>query len=176
MNTLDGKKVAFLVEDGYEDLECWYPKIRLEEEGAETVVVSRSTGVRKSKHGYPIEVTHTPNDLEEEEIDGAVIPGGTGSPDKLRRSEEVLELIRTLDDRDKIIGIICHAGWVPISSGILEGRTVTGYKAIKDDLVNAGAHYKDKPVVTDESLVSSRHPGDLPEFSRALIAKLYNTQ
>ena len=172
MSKLSNNKIAFLVEDGYEDLECWYPKIRLEEEGASTVVASRSTGILKSKHGYPIEANYTPADLEPEELDGVVIPGGTGSPDKLRRSSEVTNFVKEMDREGKMVAIICHAGWVPISAGILNGRTATGYMAIKDDLVNAGVDYRDESVVVDENLISSRHPGDLPDFLKAIISYL----
>ncbi|MBS3812680.1 type 1 glutamine amidotransferase [Candidatus Bipolaricaulota bacterium] len=172
MKSLKGKRVVFLVEDGYEDLECWYPKIRLEEEGVETVVVSRETGTHESKHGYPIVATHTPSDIELESIDGVVIPGGTGSPDKLRRSDEVTDLVRKVHEDGGLVAIICHAGWVPISAGILSGKRVTGYQAIKDDLINAGAQYEDKPIVRDENLISSRHPGDLPDFAKGIVEAL----
>ncbi len=172
MKSLSDKRVVFLVEDGYEDLECWYPKIRLEEEGAETVVASRSTGTRHSKHGYPIEATQAPDEIDLSSVDGVVIPGGTGSPDKLRRSSEVAEFVRKVNETGGIVAIICHAGWVPISAGILSGRRVTGYQAIKDDLINAGAEYLDEPLVRDDNLISSRHPGDLPEFARGIIEAL----
>lgn len=169
MSNLSGVKVAFLVEDGYEDMECWYPKIRLEEEGAKTTVASRETGIVESKHGYPIEATFTADELEPGAFDAVVIPGGTKSPDKLRRSRAVKNFVKELDDKGKLIAMICHAGWVPISAGILEGRTATGYEAIKDDLVNAGVDYKDESVVMDGNLISSRHPGDLPDFLIAII-------
>ena len=169
MNELKGMKVAFLVEDGYEDLECWYPRIRLEEEGAETAVASREKGVVESKHGYPIEATYTPEELDAGSFDAVVIPGGTGSPDKLRRSEAVKDFVREMDSKGKLIAMICHAGWVPISAGVLKGKVATGYEAIKDDLINAGVEYRDESVVVDDNLISSRHPGDLPDFLRAII-------
>lgn len=169
MSNLSGVKVAFLVEDGYEDMECWYPKIRLEEEGAETVVASRETGVIESKHGYPIKAEFTPDQLNPESLDGVVIPGGTSSPDQLRRSEAVKDFVWNMDDKGKLIAMICHAGWVPISAGILKGKVATSFEAIKDDLVNAGVDYKDESVVVDGNLISSRHPGDLPDFLKAII-------
>lgn len=169
MRELTNRRIAFLVEDGYEDLECWYPKIRLEEEGADTVVASRSTGIYESKHGYPIEADYSASELQPSALDGVVIPGGTGSPDKLRRSDEVTHFVREMDEKGKMIAIICHAGWVPISAGILDGRDATSYVAIKDDMLNAGANYKDESVVVDDNLVSSRHPGDLPDFLRTII-------
>ncbi|MFB6214807.1 MAG: type 1 glutamine amidotransferase domain-containing protein [Candidatus Bipolaricaulia bacterium] len=169
MSNLSGVKVAFLVEDGYEDMECWYPKIRLEEEGAETAVASRETGVVESKHGYPIKAEFTPEELNSGSFDAVVIPGGTGSPDKLRRSKDVRGFVKGMEEEGKLIAMICHAGWVPISAGILEGKVATGYEAIKDDLVNAGVDYRDESVVVDGNLISSRHPGDLPDFLRAII-------
>ena len=172
MSKLSGIKAAFLVENGYEDMECWYPKIRLEEEGAETTVASRQKGTIESKHGYPIESTATPEDLDPASFDVVVIPGGTGSPDKLRRSEAVTDFVKEMDDRGKLIAMICHAGWVPISAGILDGRVATGYEAIKDDLLNAGVDYRDESVVVDGNLISSRHPGDLPDFLKEIIGYL----
>ena len=169
MNDLSGIKVAFLVEDGYEDLECWYPKIRLEEAGAETVVASREAKVVESKHGYPIEAGYPAEGLDPDSFDAVVIPGGTGSPDKLRRSRGVKEFVRNMDEDGKLLAMICHAGWVPISAGVLEGKVATGYEAIKDDLINAGVDYKDESVVVDGNLISSRHPGDLPDFLRAIL-------
>ncbi|MFB6291393.1 MAG: type 1 glutamine amidotransferase domain-containing protein [Candidatus Bipolaricaulia bacterium] len=169
MKDLSNVKVAFLVDDGYEDMECWYPKIRLEEEGAETAVASRETGVVKSKHGYPIEAKFTPDELDPGDFDAVVIPGGTGSPDKLRRSKAVKDFVREMDKEGKLLAMICHAGWVPISAGVLKGKVATGYEAIKDDLVNAGVDYRDESVVVDDNLISSRHPGDLPDFLRAII-------
>lgn len=169
MADLTNKRIAFLVENGYENLECWYPKIRLDEEGAATVVASRSAGMYKSKHGYPIEANYSAKDLDPNALDGLVIPGGTGSPDALRRSEEVTDFVKQMDQKGKMIAMICHAGWVPISAGILNGRKATGFQAIKDDLINAGVTYKDESVVVDGNLISSRHPGDLPEFLRAII-------
>ncbi|MBS3825478.1 type 1 glutamine amidotransferase [Candidatus Bipolaricaulota bacterium] len=169
MTALTNRRVAFLVEDGYEDLECWYPKIRLEEEEATTVVASRSTGMYESKHGYPIEANYSAKDLEPSTLDGVVIPGGTGSPDKLRRSGEVTDFVKEMDKKKKMVAMICHAGWVPISAGILNGKKATAFEAIKDDLVNSGVNYVDESVVVDDNLISSRHPGDLPEFLRAII-------
>lgn len=169
MADLTNKRIAFLVENGYEDLECWYPKIRLDEEGATTVVASRSAGMYESKHGYPIEANYSAKDLDPNALDGLVIPGGTGSPDALRRSEEVTDFVKQMDQKGKMIAMICHAGWVPISAGILNGKKATSFQAIKDDLINAGVTYKDESVVEDGNLISSRHPGDLPEFLRAII-------
>lgn len=169
MERLEDTRVAFLVENGYEDLECWYPKIRLEEEGADTVVASRSAGIYESKHGYPIEASYPAGELAPDTMDGVVIPGGTGSPDKLRRSSDVTDFVQEMDQKGNMVATICHAGWVAISAGILEGRTATSYEAIKDDMVNAGVDYRDDAVVLDDNLISSRHPGDLPDFLKKII-------
>lgn len=169
MGNLTDKKFVVLVEDGYEDLECWFPKIRLEEEGAEVVVASDEPGTYASKHGYPIEASEAVSDVKAETVDGVIIPGGTSSPDKLRTYKSVTEFVNKAHEKGKLIAFICHGGWVPISADILEGRTVTGYKAIKDDLINAGARYKDQSVVVDGNLVSSRHPGDLARFCTEIL-------
>lgn len=169
MKELQDKTIAFLVADGYEDLECWYPKIRLEEEGAETVVASYEEGTYNSKHGYPIEATKSAEELNPNRYDGVVIPGGTSSPDKLRRYSDVNNFVEAMDDSEKLVAVICHAGWVAISARIVKNRTMTSYKAIKNDVKNAGAEYKDQSLVSDSNLVSSRHPGDLPDFCRGII-------
>lgn len=172
MGKLEGKRILFLVEDGYEDLECWYPKIRMEEEGGSTTVASKKKGDYESKHGYPIQATKEAKDIETQNYDALVIPGGTSSPDSLRTYPEVLKTVREMDEEGKPIAFICHGGWVPISAGIVSGRKITGYKAIKDDIKNSGANYLDKSVVVDDNLISSRHPGDLPDFCKAIIDKV----
>ena len=172
MGRLEGRKVLFLVENGYEDLECWYPKIRIEEEGGTTVVASNDVGTYESKHGYPIKATKKASEVQTENYDALVIPGGTSAPDRLRTYPDVLELVRQINDQEKIIAFICHGGCVPISAGIVSGKKITGYKAIKDDIKNAGGTYLDQSVVTDKNLISSRHPGDLPDFCKTLIDKV----
>lgn len=169
---LEGKKVVLLVGQGYEDLECWYPKIRLKEEGAKVTVCGKREGTYQSKHGYPIAAEKKDSDLDPDDYDGVVIPGGRGSPDRLRTSKAVTDFVKEMDEQGKVVAAICHAGWVPISAGILDGRSMTCYHSIKDDLINAGADYKDQPVVVDGNLISSRHPGDLPDFCKAIIEKL----
>ncbi len=168
---LRGKKIAILVEEGYDDFEFWYPKIRLEEESAEVFVVAPKKGEYKSKHGIVAKVDLTAEEANPEEFDALVIPGGH-APDRLRRYESVLEFVRKMDELGKTIAIICHAGHVLVSAKILKGRKVTGFFSIKDDLVNAGAEYLDEPVVVDGNLISSRHPGDLGHFMRAIIERL----
>jgi protease I len=169
--TLKGKTVLFFVGPQYEDLELWYPKIRLEEEGAKTVVAGLGEKTYLGKKGYPITVDSVVDDLYPEVYDGLVIPGGY-APDHMRRSEKLLSITRVIADAGKPVAFICHAAWVPISAGLLKGRRATCVRAIKDDVVNAGATYLDEPVVVDGNLISSRTPADLPAFCRAIIKAL----
>jgi protease I len=165
------RRVLILVEHAYEDLELWYPRIRLLEEGMEVVVAGPERVAYPGKYGYPCKPDRTLDEVRAADFDGLVIPGGW-APDRLRRSARVLELVREFDRDEKPIAMICHAGWVPISARILKGRKVTGVSAIKDDLENAGASYLDQSVVVDGHLISSRTPADLPDFCKALIAAL----
>ncbi len=168
---LSGKTVLFFAGPQYEDLELWYPKIRLEEEGARTVVAGLGEPVYQGKKGHPVIVDRQVEDLYPEVYDGLVIPGGY-APDHMRRSEKLLAITRAIAEAGKPVGFICHAAWVPISAGLLKGRKATCVRAIRDDVVNAGATYVDEPVVVDGNLISSRTPADLPAFCRALIAAL----
>ncbi len=163
------KKAVILVEDMYEDMEFWYPYYRLLEAGyAVTVVAPKKDTVYTSKHGYPAQSDATPEEIDARTVDVLVVPGGY-APDKLRRYDGILDLVRGVYDKGGVVGMICHAGWVPISAGITKGRKVTSVSAIKDDLVNSGADFVDEPVVVDERLVSSRTPDDLPVFVKAIL-------
>ena len=169
---LTGKRVAVLAEEQYEDLELWYPVVRLKEAGAQVAIVgSGSASVCRSKHGYPAAVDTSADRVSAKEIHAVVVPGGY-APDRLRRYEPVLRLVREAFQQGKVVAAICHAGWVPISAGIVKGKHVTSASAIKDDLVNAGAIWEDKEVVVDGNLITSRTPNDLPAFCRAIIAAL----
>jgi protease I len=155
----------------YEDLELWYPKIRLEEEGVRTVIAGTGEKTYQGKRGYPLTVDASVDDLSAASFQGLVIPGGY-APDVMRRSKKLLQLTREIYEADKPVAFICHAGWVPISAGIVRGKRGTSVGAIKDDLVNAGMLWEDSPVVIDGNLISSRTPADLPQFMRALIKAL----
>ena len=168
---LKGKHILFFAAPLYEDLELWYPKIRLEEEGASCVVAGLGEKIYQGKRGYPITPDATVDEVEAADFDALVIPGGY-APDILRRSARVLELTRQIHSAGKPVAFICHAGWVPISAGIVKGRRGTSVGAIKDDLVNAGMLWEDSPVVVDRNLITSRTPADLPHFCKALIAAL----
>jgi protease I len=166
---LSDLRVLMLVADEYEDLELWYPKLRLQEAGAHVTVAGPEAETRyKGKHGYPCTSDAAIEMMESPDFQAIVIPGGW-MPDKLRRDEKVLELVREFADEGKIVAAICHGGWVPISAGVYDGVHVTGSPGIRDDLVNAGAIWEDAPVVVDRYFVSSRKPSDLPDFCRAII-------
>ena len=169
--TLADTTILFFAGPLYEDLELWYPKIRLEEEGARTVVAGTGERTYQGKRGYPLTVDTSVDQIEARDFDGLVIPGGY-APDIMRRSARLLQLTREIYEAGKPVAFICHAGWVPISAGIVKGKRGTSVGAIRDDLVNAGMLWEDSPVVVDGNLISSRTPADLPQFMRALIAAL----
>jgi protease I len=168
---LEGKRVIALVEDEYEDLELWYPVLRLREEGAEVVVAGLGAPGYTGKHGLAAEPDAHVDELDMRGFDGILVVGGW-APDKLRRSEKVLQLVRDADAAGKLLGVICHGGWVPASAGVLKGRTMTCTPGIKDDVMNAGAVYVDEPVVVDGNLVTARRPPDLPAYGAALVDAL----
>lgn len=166
------KKILSLVDDIYEDLELWYPKIRLEEEGfSVTVAGPEANRTYKGKHGYPCHATTDIADVESEDFDALLVPGGF-APDKLRRDANVLRLVREFHEQNKPIAFICHAGWILISAGILKGRKATSTVGIRDDMVNAGAIWLNEALVVDGNLISSRTPADLPVFAKALVDAL----
>ncbi len=169
---LSGKRIAVLAENNYQDLELWYPLLRLREEGAEVKVVGTgSADTYTSKHGYPVAVDVAADQVSADDFDAIVIPGGY-APDLMRRYPAMVGLVRDAFQQGKVVAAICHAGWVLVSAGILKGRRVTSFFAIKDDLVNAGAEWVDEEVVQDGNLITSRMPSDLPAFCRAIIDAL----
>jgi len=169
---LKGKKVVILVENQYQDHEFWVPFYRLKEEGAEiTVVGSGSARTYTSKYGYPVQVNKEAREAEVSQYDGVVVPGGY-APDMMRRYPEMVRIVREADQKGKMVAAICHAGWMLASAGILKGRKATGFFAIKDDMVNAGANFVDAEVVRDGNLITSRKPDDLPAFCREMIEVL----
>jgi deglycase len=169
--SLNGNTVLFFAGPLYEDLELWYPKIRLEEEGARTVVAGTGEKTYQGKRGYPLTVDTSVDEITADRFDGLVIPGGY-APDIMRRSKKLLQLTREIYEAGKPVAFICHAGWVPISAGIVHGKRGTSVGAIKDDLVNAGLIWEDSPVVVDGNLISSRTPADLGVFCKAIIEQL----
>jgi protease I len=166
------KSVLLFVDEIYEDLELWYPKIRMEEAGFKTSVAGFEAGkVYHGKHGYPCRADMAFEQVHTSSFDALIIPGGY-APDKIRRYPKALHIVKEMHEAKKTIAFICHAGWVPISAKILKGKRVTGFSAIQDDLENAGAHYADHPVVVDGHLISSRTPKDLPAFCKAILGAL----
>ncbi|MFD1447560.1 type 1 glutamine amidotransferase domain-containing protein [Oceanobacillus profundus] len=169
---LKDKKVIALVEEDFEDLELWYPILRLQEEGAQVDLVGKEANHKYiGKYGVPAESAYAFTDIEAEDYDAILAPGGW-APDKLRRYPEVLDFIRVMDKAKKPIGQICHAGWVLISANILQGKHVTSTPGIKDDMTNAGATWSDEAVVVDGHIISSRRPPDLPAYMKAFADKL----
>jgi deglycase len=160
--------VLAFVDDIYEDLELWYPKLRLEEAGYPVRLAAREIKTYSGKHGYPATADLLLGDARSADFAGLLIPGGF-MPDKLRRDPKVLALTREFFEQGKLVAFICHGGWIPISAKILKGRRATGSRGIKDDLENAGATWVDEPVVVDKNLVSSRTPADLAPFARAMV-------
>ena len=168
----ENKHVLAFVDDIYEDLELWYPKLRLQEAGLQmTVAGPRADAVYAGKHGYPCRSDAAIADMNAADFDGVLLPGGF-MPDKLRRDAKVLDLIRQIAGAGKLTAAICHGGWLAISAGVYRGVRVTGSLGIKDDLVNAGAVWEDAAVVVDRHFVSSRKPDDLPDFCRAMLKVL----
>jgi len=169
---LKGKRVAILAEELYQELELWYPLLRLREAGAEVMVVGTgSAETYGSKHGYPVTVDAAAYAVSAGDFDAVIIPGGY-APDRMRRYAALVDFVREIDRQGKVVAAICHAAWVLASAGILSGRRATCFFAIKDDLVNAGASYVDLPVVRDGNLITSRVPEDLPAFCRTIIEAL----
>ena len=172
---LAGKRILTFVGDIYEDLELWYPKLRLIEAGAEVAVAGEKAGAKyEGKNGYPCKSDAAIVEMRAADFHGVVVPGGF-MPDKLRRDPHVLELVRSFAASGKLVAAICHGGWIPISAGVYRGVRVTGSPGIKDDLVNAGAIWEDAAVVVDRHFVSSRKPDDLPDFCRAILEVLTGT-
>ena len=167
-----GKTIGMLVEQDYQDMEVWYPLYRLREAGHKVLVIGAGTAPSyKGKFGYPITVDTTADKVAAKDLDGIVVPGGW-APDYLRRHKAVTDLVRDCHKQGKVVGAICHAGWVLVSAGILKGRTVTCFSAIRDDVEAAGATWVDREVQVDGNLVTARKPDDLPAFCREILRLL----
>ena len=190
MGKLEGKTVAIIAANEFEDVELIYPLLRLSEEGAKIIIIPVRAGLHPrpaaekpitGRYGTPIPLQvmeegrrYTCLDLEKvnaEEIDCLVIPGGF-SPDALRINEKVLEFVRRLNEQNKVIAAICHGPQVLISAGLAKGRKMTSYAAVRDDLINAGADFVDVPAVRDGNIITARVPDDLPEFCQEIIKAL----
>jgi len=169
---LKNKKVLAFVHTDFEDLELWYPIYRLREEGAEVVLAGEKKGETYiGKYGVPATSDMDFAEAMGMEFDALLVPGGW-APDKLRRFDEVLTITKRMDQEKKVIGEICHAGWVLVSADVLKGKRVTSTPGIKHDMINAGATWLDEPSVVDGHLVSARRPPDLPDYMRDFIKVL----
>jgi protease I len=169
---LKGKRIAYLLDEGFEDLEFWVPLMRLREEGAQVSVIS--TEAKKEYHGKHALTARSETGIQQvksSDFDAVVVPGGW-APDKLRRSEDIKRLVKETYEAGKIVGLICHAGLVGISAGIVNGHTATGSTGIKDDLINAGATWLDEPAFRSGNLVWGRVVEDIPDFCRELVTAI----
>ena len=177
---LDGRTVAVLATDGFEQSELEKPKANLEKAGIETVVVSLESGEIKGwdqdDWGNSVKVDKVIDDVSDcSDFDGLLIPGGQINPDLLRVNDRAVAIVREFNDAGKPIAAICHAPWMLIEAGIVEGKTATCYKSIRTDLKNAGANVVDQEVAQDGNLITSRNPDDIPAFSKVLIEMLGET-
>jgi protease I len=168
---LRGKRIAIFVEKMYEDLEFWYPYLRMKEEGADVVIIAPKVDTYEGKHGIPVKADQSIVGVTSSEFNALIIPGGY-SPDHMRRVPEMVQFVREMNEQGKMIAAICHAPWMLASAGALKGKKVTSFFSVKDDLVNAGAEWIDQEVICDQNLVTSRNPNDLPAFCRAIISRL----
>ncbi len=168
------KKILTLVDESFEDLELWYPVYRLREEGFQVDLAAKKTGLYHGKYGVPCQIDLTFDEINADDYDGLLVPGGW-APDKLRRYPEVLEIVRNINGRNKVIGEICHAGWVLISAGILNGKNVTSTVGIRDDMTNAGAIWNDVDSIVDGNIVSAQVPRSLPDYMKDYI-RVLNSQ
>ena len=169
--SLKGKRIAIFLENIYEDAEFWYPYYRMKEEGASVVAVAPKKETYKSKHGYPAEADQSIDAVKADEFNALIIPGGY-APDHMRRVPKMVEFTKKMHEQGKVIAAICHGGWMLASAGILMGKKVTSFFAIRDDMVNAGAMWENREMVKDGNLITSRMPGDLPSFCKAIIESL----
>ncbi|XP_003387913.1 PREDICTED: uncharacterized protein LOC100638860 [Amphimedon queenslandica] len=169
-------QIGILVEFNYEDLEVWYPLLRFREEGFHTFSIGPEAGkVYQSKKGYPCKADKSIDDVKAEDLSALIIPGGF-APDYWRRDQRFLDLVKTMFDSGKTVASICHGPWLLCSAKVLNGKRVTCFHSIKDDVINAGATYEDASVVVDGNLVTSRIPTDLPDFCKAIIKQIKEKQ
>lgn len=173
---LEGKKVAILVADGFEQEELISPRKALEAAGAETEIVSplenKVKGWDHTDWGTEVDVDVPLDSADPDDYDALVLPGGVMNPDHLRRNPKALEFVKAFFATGKPVGAICHGPWTLIDAGVVRGRTMTSYESIQSDLKNAGADWKDEEVVVDNGLVTSRKPADLPAFNEKLIEEV----
>ncbi|WP_422931104.1 type 1 glutamine amidotransferase domain-containing protein [Singulisphaera sp. PoT] len=172
MGNAKGKRAAVLVEKIYEDLELWYPVLRLREAGCDVKIVGSKAGeTYSSKHGYPAKSDVSAYDVSIDDFDAVIIPGGY-SPDHMRRHKPMVDLVTQAVRQDKVVAAICHGPWMLCSTKSIQGRKITGFFAIRDDVENAGGIWEDAAMVRDKNIITSRTPDDLPQFMQGILAAL----
>jgi protease I len=173
MATLNGKIVAILVAEGFEQIELTEPRKALDEAGAQTVIVSPAKGeVQGWKHFDKADKFKVDLPLEQadaNQFDALLLPGGVANPDQLRMMPEAVQFVRAFFDAGKPAAVICHGPWTLINAGVVKGRTITSWPSLQADLINAGAKWVDQEVVVDDGLVTSRKPADIPAFNRKML-------
>jgi protease I len=178
--SLNGKKVAILVEDGFEQIELTSPKEALEEAGAKTHIISpkrdKVKGWDHTQWGKELPVDVSLEKANANEYDALLLPGGVMNPDKLRINKQAVQFVRSFFDQGKPVAAICHAPWLLVEADVLNGRKVTSYPSLQTDLKNAGAKWVDQEVIVDNGLVTSRKPDDLPAFNRKMVEEIAEGQ
>ena len=169
---LQGKKIAIMLDQAYQEMEVWYPYYRFAEAGAEVVLVGPAAGATyPSKLGYPCVSDKAAGEVNGGDFDAVIIPGGW-APDFMRRDESMIRFIRQCAEAKIILAAICHGGWMLCCTNALEGRRATSFIAIRHDMINAGANWIDEECVIDGNVITSRTPDDLPAFCKAIIKAL----
>ena len=169
---LSGKRIAIMLDQEYQELEVWYPYLRLKEEGADVVrVAPQADKSYPSKLGYPCPADIAVGDVDGRDFDAVVVPGGW-SPDYMRRNDSMIRFFQQAAHAGKVLAAICHGGWMLCCTDALKGRKATSFVAIKHDMINAGARWVDEECVVDGNVITSRKPDDLPAFCKAIIEAL----
>ncbi|GAA1649335.1 type 1 glutamine amidotransferase domain-containing protein [Georgenia ruanii] len=169
MTDLNGKRIAFVANNGFEDSELTSPWEAVTSAGATATLVSSESGTITGKNGHEASVDTPTGEANADDFDGLVLPGGVANGDKTRMDEKAVALVRSFFEQHKPVGVICHGGWILTDADVVKGRTMTSYPSLKTDLRNAGANWVDEEVVVDAGLVSSRTPDDLPAFNAKIV-------
>ena len=165
------KRAVIITGPNFQDEEFVYPYYRLQESGFRLDVAVKGKEAIKGKYGVPVKPTHDIGELREVDYDLVVLPGGYEAPDRVRQIKEALDFVRDMSVKGKVVSAICHGPWIMISAGIVKGRKITGYVSIKDDIINAGAEYLDRPVVVDGNFVTSPHYRNNGDWMRETIKR-----
>ncbi len=175
-NRLQGKKVAVLATDGFEQVELLEPRKALENEGAEAIVISpmkdKIRGWNKTEWGQDVKVDLLLDSANPSDYDALLLPGGVMNPDKLRTNPKAVQFVKSFFDNGKPVAAICHGPWTMVEAGVVRGRTLTSWPSLQTDIRNAGGTWVDQEVVTDNGLVTSRKPDDLPAFNKKMIEEI----